>query len=156
MRALWSDRPNCSHNPDPPILAFFVFLAFFVLRFSLLFCVYFPFFSKDFKGSAEKDILAFFGLFPCFFAKKARIGVSRNVSQKVKRIRRFSVVGYPGAALPLHLRCHQRGGHRLSGPLRLRVQSRSRTRLRIAASIAFLFRACFKGVLDTIAPLSRG
>ena len=42
----------------------------------------------------------------------------------------------------------------LSGPLRLRVQSRSRTRLRIAASIAFLFRACFKGVFDTIAPLS--
>ena len=33
---------------------------------------------------------------------------------------------------------------RLSGPLRLRVQSRSRTWLRIAASIAFLFRACFK------------
>ena len=50
-------------------------------------------------------------------------------------------------------------GHRmfvrnLSGPLRLRVQSRSRTRLRIAASIAFLFRACLKGALDTIAPLS--
>ena len=44
----------------------------------------------------------------------------------------------------------------LSGPLRLRVQSRSRTRLRIVASIAFLFRAYFKGVLDTIAPLSRG
>ena len=44
----------------------------------------------------------------------------------------------------------------LSGPLWLRVQSRSRTRLRIAASIAFLFRACFKGVLDTIAPPSRG
>ena len=34
----------------------------------------------------------------------------------------------------------------LSGPLRLRVQSWSRTRLRIAASVAFLFRACFKGV----------
>ena len=44
----------------------------------------------------------------------------------------------------------------LSGPLRLRVQSRSRTWLRIAVSIAFLFRACFKGVWDTIAPLSRG
>ena len=44
----------------------------------------------------------------------------------------------------------------LGGPLRLRVQSRWRTRLRIAASIAFLFRTCFKGVLDTIAPLSRG
>ena len=44
----------------------------------------------------------------------------------------------------------------LSGPLRLRLQSRSRTRLRIAASIAFSLRACFKGVWDTIAPLSRG
>ena len=44
----------------------------------------------------------------------------------------------------------------LSGPLLLRVQSRSRTRLRIAASIAFLFRTCSKGILDTIALLSRG
>ena len=44
----------------------------------------------------------------------------------------------------------------LSGPLRLRVQSRSRMRLRIAASIVFLFRACFEGVLDTIVLLSRG
>ena len=44
----------------------------------------------------------------------------------------------------------------LIGPLRLRVQSRSRTRLRIAASIAVLFRACFGRVLDTIAPQSRG
>ena len=44
----------------------------------------------------------------------------------------------------------------LSGPLRFPVQSLSRTRLRIAASIAFLFRACFTGVLDIIAPLSRG
>ena len=34
---------------------------------------------------------------------------------------------------------------KLSGPLRLKVQSRSSMRLRIAASIAFLFRACFKG-----------
>ena len=44
----------------------------------------------------------------------------------------------------------------LSGPLWLRVQSRSSTRFRIVASIALLFRACFKGALDTIAPLSRG
>ena len=47
---------------------------------------------------------------------------------------------------------------RLSGPLRLRVQSRSRTRLRIAASIAFLFHAYFKGAFrhysTTIARLS--
>ena len=44
----------------------------------------------------------------------------------------------------------------LSGPLRLRVQSRLRTRLGIAASIAFLFRACLKGFLETVAPPSRG
>ena len=45
----------------------------------------------------------------------------------------------------------------LSGPLRLRVQSRSRTRLRIAATISrFCFALVSKGVLDTIAPLSRG
>ena len=37
---------------------------------------------------------------------------------------------------------------KLSGPLRLRVQSRSRTWLRIAASIAFLFGACFQEVLS--------
>ena len=45
--------------------------------------------------------------------------------------------------------------YELSAPLRLRVQLQSRTRLKITASIAFLFRACFQGVLDTIAPLSR-
>ena len=43
----------------------------------------------------------------------------------------------------------------LSGPPRLRVQSRSRTQWRIVASIAFFFCACFKRVLDTIAPQSR-
>ena len=43
----------------------------------------------------------------------------------------------------------------LSGPLRLRVQSQSRTQLRIAASIAFLFRVCFQGSFETAAPLSR-
>ena len=46
----------------------------------------------------------------------------------------------------------------LSGPLRLRVQSQSRAWLRIAASIAFWFRACFKGFIShsstTIARLS--
>ena len=41
---------------------------------------------------------------------------------------------------------HVSSGLALSGPLRLRVQSRSRTRLRIAASIAFLLGACFTGV----------
>ena len=44
----------------------------------------------------------------------------------------------------------------LSGLLRLRVQSWSRTRLRIASSVAFLFRRCSKEILETIAPLLRG
>ena len=37
----------------------------------------------------------------------------------------------------------------------MRVQSRSKTRLRIAASIAFSFHACLKANLETIAPQSR-
>ena len=35
--------------------------------------------------------------------------------------------------------------HQLSAPVELRVQSLSSTPLRIVASIAFLFRACFTG-----------
>ena len=45
--------------------------------------------------------------------------------------------------------------HSLSGPLRLRVQSQSRTQLRIVASVALLFRACFKEVLDTSTTIAR-
>ena len=57
---------------------------------------------------------------------------------------------------------HKKSAHKnlhgvgLSGPLRLRVQSRSRTRLRIAASIAFLFRACFQARLSPPSGLERG
>ena len=54
-----------------------------------------------------------------------------------------------GTTINWKIRNDDRGEGELSGPLRLRVQSRSRTRLRIAASIAFLFRASFKGLLDT-------
>ena len=39
------------------------------------FCV-FPFFSRDFKGSAEREILVFFGASLLFAKKKARIGGS--------------------------------------------------------------------------------
>ena len=51
-------------------VAFLVFLAFFVLRFSFLFLCVFSLFSKDFKGSAERKILAFFGGSSLFLAKK--------------------------------------------------------------------------------------
>ena len=47
--------------PDPPILAFFDFLAFFRFPIFLAFFVRFPSFSKDFRGSAK------FSDCPCFF-----------------------------------------------------------------------------------------
>ena len=37
---------NSNSRPDPPILAFFDFLAFFVFRFSLLFCAFFLSFPR--------------------------------------------------------------------------------------------------------------
>ena len=89
------------------------------------------------KGSLRKG-----GLFSGGISRSSKISQS---SLKTKK--------WPGSvfqSLGMYVACQ------LSGPLRLRVQSRSRTRLRIAASSAFLFRACFKGVWDTIAPLSRG
>ena len=61
----------------------------------------------------------------------------------------LETVGWRDATL-LDIKEHSRGDSSLDsqgGQLQLtRVQSRSRTRLRIAASIAFLFRACFKCV----------
>ena len=49
----------------------FSFSFFFVaLRFSLLFLCFFPFFSRDFKGSAEREILVFFRGVLAFLPKK--------------------------------------------------------------------------------------
>ena len=46
--------------PDPPILAFFVFLVFSFCDFPCFFLCVFALFSKDFRGSARKGILFFF------------------------------------------------------------------------------------------------
>ena len=46
--------------------------------------------------------------------------------------------------------------HPLSGPLRLRDQSRPRTRLRIATSITFCCAFVLKGLERIVAPLPRG
>ena len=51
--------PRCP-DPDLPILAFFRFLRFLHLGVFLAFCAFLLSFSKDFKGSAEGKILAFF------------------------------------------------------------------------------------------------
>ena len=47
--------------PNPPFLALLAFLAFFLLRFSLLFWGAFPFFSKDFWGFRLAKLFAFVG-----------------------------------------------------------------------------------------------
>ena len=70
-RLIFSPEDN---YPDPRILAFFDFLAFFVFQFSSLFCVCF-FFSKDFKGFRKENNPCFFGVSLAFF-KKARVGGS--------------------------------------------------------------------------------
>ena len=67
--------------PDPPILAFFDFLAFFVFRFSLLFCAFFLLFSKDFRVSAKRKTLAFFWGKTLAFSKKSKDWRVRVVSE---------------------------------------------------------------------------
>ena len=61
LRLSWRRGCFWDKTPDPPILAFLDFLAFFVFRFSLSFLCVFPFFSKDFRGSAKRRTLAFCG-----------------------------------------------------------------------------------------------
>ena len=75
-------------GPDPPILAFFDFLAFLcVFPIFLAFLCVFPLFSKDFRGSAKRKTLAFLGKSPCFFfifqkSKDWRVRELRGRSRK--------------------------------------------------------------------------
>ena len=64
----WPSKP-CSFW-FPCFLRFASFLAFL--------CV-FPFLSKDFRDSAERENPCFFRGFPCFFSKKARVGGSGKI-----------------------------------------------------------------------------
>ena len=67
--------------PDPPILAFFDFLAFFVFRFPLLFCAFcLP--SPRILGVPQREKPLLFSGLPCFFSKKSkgwRVRVSLNI-----------------------------------------------------------------------------
>ena len=56
--------------PVLPFLAFLEFLVFSLARNSLFFSSVFPFFSRDFRGSAGLKNPCFFGGFPCLFPKK--------------------------------------------------------------------------------------
>ena len=106
--------------------------------------------------------------FSCFsLGKQARFTLNFCSGTPLQKVHELAFVwfGLPGSLLTLEIRicpsfptnrhpthvhpipisCLGSAGHGLSGPLWLRVQSRSSTGLRIAASIAFLFRGCFKG-----------
>ena len=65
--------------PDLPILAFFVFLAFFVLQFSLLFCAFLLSFPRI-QGFSREENPCFFRGILVFFATKFRERKSRNTS----------------------------------------------------------------------------
>ena len=64
--------PEC---PDPPILAFFDFLASFVFRFPLLFCAFFLSFPRILGVPRREKPLLFWGK-TLAFSKKARVGGS--------------------------------------------------------------------------------
>ena len=66
----------CRPCPDLPFLAFLDFLAFFVARNFLAFLSVFPFFPRDFRGSAWRKNPCFFGWFSLLFSKKASKGRS--------------------------------------------------------------------------------
>ena len=65
-------QKSMGNNPNLLFLAFLDFLAFFLSKVFLAFWGVFPFFPKDFRGSATIKNPCFFGGFPCRFPKKAR------------------------------------------------------------------------------------
>ena len=67
LRTLGPSKIN--NNPDPPIIVF-CFPCLFCFPIFLAFWGLLPFFSKDFRGSAKREALAFFRGFPCFFSGK--------------------------------------------------------------------------------------
>ena len=86
--------------PDPSILVFWISLLFSFSDFPCFFGSFFPFFSKDFRGSAKRRTLFFPG-FPLHFSKKTRVGWS-GISKSVvpvnfspyQTIRGDPVLGY--------------------------------------------------------------
>ena len=61
-------------NPVLPFLVFFEFLVFWPCKEFLVFLSVFPFFSRDFRGSAGIKKSLFFGWFSLPFSKKTRKG----------------------------------------------------------------------------------
>ena len=78
--------------PDPPILAFFRFPCFFRFPIFLAFSCVFPSFSKDFRGSAKRKTLAFFGEKPLLFPKKQGLEGQDIVLQNCRKLRNFPAI----------------------------------------------------------------
>ena len=91
LRAPWPSNP-----------CFFRFPCFFDFRFPLLFWGVFPFFSKDFRGSAKRKNLAFWGVLPCFFPKKQGLeGQGLWVRQSLPNFVRLRHSSHEGARMLL-------------------------------------------------------
>ena len=75
-RTSWMSAPqsvtSCGFDDGPNLLflAFLVFHAFFLFKEFLAILSVFPFFPKDFWGSASRRNPCFFGGFPCCFRKR--------------------------------------------------------------------------------------
>ena len=69
-------------SPDPPIPAFFDFLAFFVFRFSLLFLAFFLPFPRILGVAQREKPLHFWEKKTLAFSKKARVGGSGSIAKK--------------------------------------------------------------------------
>ena len=78
-------------NPDLPFLAFLDFLAFFVARNFLAFLSVFPFFPRDFRGSAQRKILAFWVVFLAFFQQSKE----RKIREMLQYLCRLLTLGRP-------------------------------------------------------------
>ena len=85
--------------PDPPILAFFDFLAFFVFRFSLLFCAFFLSFPRILGVPRREKPLLFWGKTLAFFFPKSK-------DWRVRVARYCDTI----AAIPRIARCFLREG----------------------------------------------
>ena len=72
-------------NPNLLFLAFFGFPCFFPFQGIPCFFVRFPFFSKDFRGSAAIKNPCFFGGFPCRFSKKKKARKRRSGNRQTSR-----------------------------------------------------------------------
>ena len=95
-------EPLACRSPDPPFSSLFSFSSLFCFAVFLAFLCVFALFSKDFKGSAGRKILAFFGA-SSLFCQKAGIGGSGSACAKNASVSGFACRPFPEHLLRLFL-----------------------------------------------------